>query len=411
MTLAFSRFIVGDDDPLAAGRGHPVRDVALIRGSGGCPRRWSGTGSPRSAAPGGSSAAAAAFAGTLATRIRLARRGTRSSRGMVERTQRVLRDLVPARPHVRLPARLQRPARGLADRRANTRTVRADPGPARSTCWTADLAGDDRAAAGGARGRADQPGPAGPRLLRARRHQRLLRRPAGDRPVRRRHRLPRPGSSVSCDGQVVPATTAAGPARVTITDPAHVATARAMRAALAAHARRTSTPRARPSPPARRRPRRRASRALPDYDALFGVDFDPTPPSDHASRAAAAAQRPHDARTTTAHQRPAAAQVAIWSMLAYLTRVLKTPTIGRVLGRPRRPGPRRELVARGVPGRGAATPGRRPRVRRHHDADPHRALPGQSRPSRTSTSTTCPRCAGTCSPTWPPARSSPRPRT
>ena len=33
-----------------------------------------------------------------------------------------------------------------------------------------------------------QPGPAGPRLLRPRRQQRLLRRPGGDRPVRRRDR-------------------------------------------------------------------------------------------------------------------------------------------------------------------------------------------------------------------------------
>ena len=42
-------------------------------------------------------------------------------------------------------------------------------------------------------GRVGQPGPAGPRLLRPRRRQRLLRRPGGDRPVRRRHRRPGPG--------------------------------------------------------------------------------------------------------------------------------------------------------------------------------------------------------------------------
>ncbi len=82
--------------------------------------------------------------------------------------------------------------------------------------------------------------------------------------------------------------------------------------------------------------------------------------------------------TMTTHHRPRQHRPAdgLPSMLAYLTRVLKTPTIGALLGRARRPGPRRELVARGVPGRGPATPGRRPRVRRHHDADPHRALPG-----------------------------------
>jgi len=63
------------------------------------------------------------------------------------------------------------------------------------------------------------------------------------------------------------------------------------------------------------------------------------------------------------------------AMMAYLTRVLKTPTIGRVLARAGRPGPRRELVARGVPGRRAATPGRRPGVQGHHHAHPHRPLP------------------------------------
>ena len=72
--------------------------------------------------------------------------------------------------------------------------------------------GDDAAAAGRPAGRADPPDPAGPRLLRARRRQRLLRRPAGDRPVRRRHRLTDHGSRRSATASSSPATTAAGPA-------------------------------------------------------------------------------------------------------------------------------------------------------------------------------------------------------
>ena len=77
-----------------------------------------------------------------------------------------------------------------------------------------------------------------------------------------------------------------------------------------------------------------ALRALPDYDALFGVDFDPTPtsPTDPDSRCSGGSEQP---MTTTA-RRPAARDptagrpTGCRSMLAYLTRVLKTPTIGRV---------------------------------------------------------------------------------
>src|SRR4051812_7610455 len=68
------------------------------------------------------------------------------------------------------------------------------------------------------------------------------------------------------------------------------------------------------------------------------------------------------------------------SKLAYLTRALKTPTIGRVWERPGRAGPGRELVPRGVPDRGAGATGRRPGVRRHHDAGAHRALPAGQDP-------------------------------
>ena len=53
MTLAFSRLHDRGDDPVAAGRGHPGRDVAADRRDRpGRARRWSGTGSPRSAGQG-----------------------------------------------------------------------------------------------------------------------------------------------------------------------------------------------------------------------------------------------------------------------------------------------------------------------------------------------------------------------
>ena len=63
------------------------------------------------------------------------------------------------------------------------------------------------------------------------------------------------------------------------------------------------------------------------------------------------------------------------AQLAYLTRVAAGPHRRGLLGAARRPGPGCELVARGVPRRAAGPPGRRPRGRRQHHAHPHRALP------------------------------------
>ncbi len=77
--------------------------------------------------------------------------------------------------------------------------------------------------------------------------------------------------TVRCDGQPVAEHPRSLAPHAVITDPAHAATARAMRQALAADRQ------------ARQTARRHADghlvplRALPDYDALYGVDFDPTP--------------------------------------------------------------------------------------------------------------------------------------
>ena len=127
-----------------------------------------------------------------------------------------------------------------------------------------------------------------PRLLRADRRQRLLRRPARDRPVRRRARRPRRVSRSPAPGSSWPTTTGAGPP-APLTDPAHEATAKQLRADW------PSAPRARAPVSGTRRHADGTSvaiRALPDYDALFGVDFDPRPtrrPTADGSR------RPRDA--------------------------------------------------------------------------------------------------------------------
>ena len=87
------------------------------------------------------------------------------------------------------------------------------------------------------------------------------------------HADPDPGRGRPAPGRSWPATTGAGPRTAHDHRPAHQATAKALRADLAA-------PRERAAP---QRPRSHADghvvamRALPDYDALFGVDFDPHP--------------------------------------------------------------------------------------------------------------------------------------
>ena len=81
-------------------------------------------------------------------------------------------------------------------------------------------------------------------------------------------------------------------------------------------------------------------RALPDYDALFGVDFTPTPTPTPTLPHRPTTVGGHPVMTTTTdadHDRPRADGSP--SQLAYLTRVLKTPR-SAALGRARRPGPR-----------------------------------------------------------------------
>ena len=71
---------------------------------------------------------------------------------------------------------------------------------------------------------------------------------------------------VTCGGAVVADHQRSWAARVTVTDPAHVAAAKSLRAAYAAQ--RAGRQRVRAHPDGHQVP----MRALPDYDALFGVD-------------------------------------------------------------------------------------------------------------------------------------------
>jgi DNA replication protein DnaC len=98
------------------------------------------------------------------------------------------------------------------------------------------------------------------------------------------------------------------------------------------------------------------------------------------------------------------------SMMAYLTRVLKTPTIGRVweelATQARDENWSHEDYLAAVLQRQLAdreSKGTTMRIRTAH-------FPAV-KTLEDSTSTTYPRCAATCSRTWPPPRSSPRPTT
>ena len=142
---------------------------------------------------------AAAFAGTLGTRIVLAPPRDPETKGMVERTNGYLEtSFLPGRAFTSpqdFNAQL-----GAWLPRANQRMVRSlapapGAGARRSAGRRAGTGsrGDDGAAAGGADDRGPVPDPVGQGVLRARRDLRLLRRSPRDRQVRRHHRLSRAG--------------------------------------------------------------------------------------------------------------------------------------------------------------------------------------------------------------------------
>src|SRR6266480_579982 len=299
-----------DDDPVAAGRRHPVRDVGAdppdrpgdqdaavgprVRDrrygagqrAGGGVRRDVGHADPAGSAPG--------------SRVQ----------GDGRTQQRVPGDLVPARPALHLAGRLQHATGRVVD--AGQHPHRAvDPGPAGGPAGGRLRLDADVAAAGPA-DRADPAGAAGPRLLRAGGHSGLLGRPPVHRPLRRRHRLPERGER--------------GLRRATRRTPRPLVgqAGRGYRPGPPRHRGEDApgpghgTPKPSGShPPARRRPRRHAAGAAGLRRPVRRRLHQPH----HGS----------EERVSTATKpkpQPAAAKDGMPSMIAYLTRALKTPTIG-----------------------------------------------------------------------------------
>ncbi|WP_239396009.1 IS21 family transposase [Frankia sp. CiP3] len=266
MTLGFSRFVTATMIPSQQAGDILAGMWLLISGVGRVTKTlvWD-----RESAIGGGgrpTAPAAAFAGTLATRIRLAPPRDPEFKGLVERTNGYLETSF-------LPGRRFASPTDFNDQltdwlvRANSRTVRSIGGR------PVDLLPTDRAAM------LPLP-PVAPRVGLTSRvrlgRDYYIRLDAADYSVDPRmigrfvDVTATPDTvTVLCDGQSVAHHRRSWAAHAVVTDPAHAATAKAMRQARAADR-------------ACRQARRHTDghpvtlRALPDYDALFGVDFDPT---------------------------------------------------------------------------------------------------------------------------------------
>jgi transposase len=269
MTLAFSRFMTATMIPSRQAGDILSGMWVLVCGVGRVTKTllWD-----RESAIGGTgrvSAPAAAFAGTLATQIKLAPPRDPEFKGMVERTNGYLETSF-------LPGRAFASPQDFNER-ANTRTVRSIQGR------PVDLLETD--------------------------YRSMLALPPVAPPIGLTHRVrlgrdyyvrvdtvdysidPRvigkfvdvtaspQEVTVRCDGQVVARHARSWAKHGVVTDPAHATTAQQMRQALALQrqSRQAAT-------------RQHADghavtlRALPDYDALFGVDFNPSPPITKVSR-------------------------------------------------------------------------------------------------------------------------------
>jgi transposase len=267
MTLGFSRFMTAVMIPSRQGGDILSGMWQLISGIGRVPKKlvWD-----REAAIGGSgklTAPAAAFAGTLATKIRLAPPRDPEYKGMVERSNGYLEtSFLPGRQFTS-PADFNQQLAEWLDR-ANSRTVRSIQGR------PVDLLETD--------------------------YLSMIPLPPVEPPIglSQRVRLGRdyyvrvdtvdysvdpqvigrfvdvtasPDTVTAfCDGQVVAQHERSWAKQAVVTDPAHAAAAARMRQALTLEReKRAAVTRHHPDGHAV------ALRALPDYDALFGVDFDP----------------------------------------------------------------------------------------------------------------------------------------
>ncbi|MFD7989839.1 IS21 family transposase [Kitasatospora indigofera] len=268
MTLGFSRFMTAVMIPSRQGGDILSGMWDLISGIGRVTKTlvWD-----REAAIGGTgrvTASAAAFAGTLATRIKLAPPRDPEYKGMVERNNQYLEtSFLPGRQFAS-PADFNRQLAEWLDR-ANARTVRSIQGR------PVDLLETD--------------------------YLSMIPLPPVDPPMglNQRVRLGRdyyvrvdtvdysvdPQAigrfvdvtasphevTVFCDGQLVARHQRSWAKQAVVTDPVHAATAQRMRQALALDRQKREAATRRHTDG-----HAVALRALPDYDALFGVDFDPS---------------------------------------------------------------------------------------------------------------------------------------
>jgi transposase len=287
VTLAFSRFLTATMIPSRQAGDILSGMWQLISQLGRVPKTlvWD-----RESAIGGTgrvSVAAAAFAGTLATRIRLAPPRDPEFKGMVERNNGFFEtSFLPGRDFAS-PSDFNGQLCEWLATTANTRTVRAIQGR------PVDLLETDRQAM-------TMLPPVDPQVGLAHRirlaRDYYVRVDTNDYSVDPRviGRFVEVTASpttvdVFCDGQLVARHDRSWARHGVITDPVHVATAHQMRLALAEQRRAQHGAQQRtPQGPA---PRRHsdghpvALRALPDYDALFGVDFTPTPTAAPAAEA------------------------------------------------------------------------------------------------------------------------------
>lgn len=273
MTLGFSRFMAAEMIPSRQGGDILSGMWTLISGIGRVSRTllWD-----REAAIGGTgrlTTCAAAFAGTLATQIKLAPPRDPEYKGMVERNNQFLEtSFLPGRAFCS-PEDFNSQLAGWLER-ANSRTVRATGGR--------------------------------PVDLLTTEYPSMIALPPVDPPIGLRHRIrlardyyvrvdtvdysidPRfigrfidvtasPQEVIAyCDGQIVARHQRSWAKRGVVSDPEHVQTAHQMRQDLATERRERQATRRHSDG------HHVALRALPDYDALFGVDFT-TEPSTEAS--------------------------------------------------------------------------------------------------------------------------------
>jgi transposase len=280
LTLAFSRFHSATMIPSRQAGDILSGMWLLISQLGRVPKTlvWD-----RESAIGGTgrvSVPAAAFAGTLATRIRLAPPRDPEFKGMVERNNGFFEtSFLPGRGFAS-PADFNHQIGDWLTTRANVRTVRAIRGR------PVDLLDTDRQAMTVLPPVAPQVGLTH-RIRLARDY--YVRIDANDysvdpRVIGRFVDVTASPTTVEafCGGQLVARHDRSWARHMVVTDPVHVATAHQMRIALAEQRRAQHQAQQQAQQGGGRRHsdgHRVAIRALPDYDALFGVDFNPTTPT------------------------------------------------------------------------------------------------------------------------------------